>query len=187
MPLDRVLGLDSTTGLQGTAAFSLFGSRQLFADQLDNPNSSDWVVNALAPAVADPTNNGLTVRQFDDTTEQGISFEVLVPAEATNVRITIVGRAQTAPGGAVNVVMAVYNRGIPNNAALESWSSKTSIGTFAIPTNVNRQYFVSTIALSTITVTGGELTQFEITRDAANGSDTLTGNFLVDCIVVEFT
>ena len=50
---------------------------QFFSVQLENPNSADWAVNALAKAAADSNNAGLTIRAFDDTTEEGVGFQIL--------------------------------------------------------------------------------------------------------------
>ncbi|NIQ74032.1 MAG: hypothetical protein GWN80_00435, partial [Gammaproteobacteria bacterium] len=56
--LERVLTTSDLT--------SSFPEFQFFADQVENPVTADWTVNALAPAAADSNNSGLTVRLFDD-------------------------------------------------------------------------------------------------------------------------
>jgi len=158
-----------------------------YADQLDNPVNSDWTINALAPAVADSNNAGIVVRRFDDTTEEGVGFILTIPSGSTNIIIGIKSRAETAPGGASQIRPHLYNRGIPDNAAVQSWSSAQDMALIDLPTNENFQYDEETISLATIGATAGELTQFELTRHGADASDDLTGDWTVVEITVSFS
>lgn len=186
-------GTSANTKLGTTSASlqvlgSAFPKAHFYADQLDNPNSADWKINALAPAVADSNNSGLTSRLFDDTTEEGVGFIITVPADATNLKLSIKSRAETGPGAAKAVVPKIYNRGIPDNAAVEAWSAGTNLTAVDLPiTTEFFQYDTQTITLSSLGITVGELTQFEITRVGTDGSDTLTGDWALLEIIVEFT
>ena len=153
-------------------AFRLF-----YADQLDNPINADWAVNALAPAVADSNNNGLTVRAFDDTSEEGVGFVLRVPVGATNIVLLLKARAETAPGGAVGVVPKLYVRELPDDGAIEAWSAGVDLTALAIPTNENFQYDSQTITLASLSITAGNLVHFELTRNPAAGGDDLVGDW----------
>jgi hypothetical protein len=148
-----------------------------FADQLDSPNNADWAINALAPAQQDANNNALTVRGFNDTTEQGVGFLLFIPSSCTNISFEFVGRAATAPGTAKQVAMRVYTREISDNVAVPSWSSSTEFNMLTIPTNSFFNYYNEIISLATLGLTAGNIVQFEITRNASAGSDTLNGNW----------
>jgi hypothetical protein len=160
---------------------------QFFADQLENPNNADWTVNALAPASADSNNAGLTVRLFDDTVEEGVGFTIEVPSGATNIVFDFVARAETAPGVVNTVGLDIYNRGIPDNAAVQAWSVATALTDIDIPTNEFFQEDTQSVALATLGVTAGETTQFELVRTLPGGGTDLTGDWDLLLMKVSFT
>lgn len=161
--------------------------RLFYADQLDNPNSADWAVNALAPVAADSNNSGLTVRLFDDTTEEGVGFSLSVPSGKTNLILRLKSRAETAPGATQTVKLNLYVREAADNTAVEAWSAATQLTDLSIPTNENFQYDSQTIALSTLSITAGNFVQFELTRDSTDVGDTLVGDWALLEISAEFT
>lgn len=159
-----------------------------FATSLDSPNNSDWVVNALAPSIADPTNSAITVRQFSNSTEQGVGLFVPVPVGATNVTFSFRGRAQTAPGAAAVVQPRLYRRALANNGAVGSWSAAFEFNNIAIPTNAFFQYASQTVTLAALGITPGLLYQFELTRRVTGVTGTnLAANFLLAELTIEFT
>jgi len=162
------------------------GVQAFYADQLDNPNNADWAVNALAPAVADSNNAALTNRLFDDTIEEGVGFISTPPSDITNIALSFKSRAEVGPLAARTVGLRLYNRGIPDNAAVEAWSTGT-LNDIDIPTNEFFQYDSQTIALATLGITAEELTQFELTRVNPAGGTELTGDWALAEILVEFT
>jgi hypothetical protein len=157
------------------------------ADQFDSPVNANWAVNALAPAAADTVNAAIVVRRFDDTTEEGVGGLLTVPPGAVNATFYFKWRAQTAPGAAAGVVLTYYTRSIPDNAAVGAWSAAVNFTTLSVPTNTNFQYDSQTISLATLGWTAGTLRQFEITRRGAQAGDTLTGDFCLAEMIVEFT
>lgn len=161
--------------------------KQFYADQLDSPVNADFVVNALAPAAADATNAALTVRLFDDTAEEGVAWILRPPSTATNIVLTFVGRAATAPGAARTVGLKLYKRDIADNAAVAAWSAGTALTDIDITTNAFFQYDTQTIALSTLSITAGRETQFEMTRVNPVGGTELVGDWALLKIGVEFT
>jgi len=165
----------------------VFPEFQFFADQLENPVNADWTVNALAPAVADSNNAGLSVRLFDDTTEEGVGFTIEVPANATNIVFDFVARAETAPGIVNTVGLDIYNRGIPDNAAVQAWSSATALADLDIPTNEFFQEDSESVSLATLGVTAGETTQFELVRTLPGAGTDLTGDWDLLLVKVSFT
>ena len=160
---------------------------QLFADRLDNPITSDWKVNALAPAAAGTTNTAFTVRKFDDTAEEGVGFTIETSSTAINLIINFRGRAETAPGVARQVILKLYNRDVPDNAVIPAWSAGVTLTAIDIPTNAYYQYDTQTIALSTLGITAGRVVQFELTRNGADGGDTLVGDWNLLEIKVTFS
>jgi hypothetical protein len=160
------------------ATISNLRTYTFYADQLDNPTSSDWSVNALAPATNDPTNGALVVRAFDDTAEEGVGFTLSVPANATNISFSFKGRPNTAPSSAQGVVLRLHRRLIPNNAAVSAWTI-TTLNTLSMPANIFYQYFTQTFTLSALGITAGSVVHFELTRNGAATADTLSGDFLM--------
>lgn len=164
-----------------------FHDFHFFADQLDSPNSADWAINALAPLSADSNNNGLPVRLFDDTTEEGIGLLVKIPEDATNIIIDLISRAETAPGDPDNVQPRIYVREFPDNAAPESWSSGLNMTIIVMPANENWQYDSQEISLSTLGLVAGRIAQFELTRYNSGVSDNLSGDWTLLQIKISFS
>jgi hypothetical protein len=151
--------------------------RQFYADQFENPITSNWVVNALAPASADSVNSVLHVRRFDDTTNEGVGFAAHVPASVTNMNFLFMSRAQTAPGTTKAVRPNIYYREIADNAAVSSWSAAKVLTDISIPTNANFQRDTDVQTLSTLGLTADKVYQFELVREATSASDTLVGDW----------
>lgn len=157
---------------------------QFFADQMDPPINADWIVNALAPAVADNTNNALTIRAHDDTIEEGIGIPFSIPLGTTRVKVVQISKAKTAPGGVRTVGRKWYYRKIPDNAAVSgTWAGAGDgskvLDDVDIPTNVFLQTDsqVLTFASFSPALVAGENYQFEFTRVAPAGGTDLTGDW----------
>lgn len=157
--------------------------KDFFADSLLSPNNANWAVNALATLAADSLNNSLSVRQFDDTTEEGTGFSLVIPPNASNIIISFISRAQTAPGAATTVLPRLYMREIIDNTTVGAWSAAFAMTALDIPTNTRFQYDTQIIPLSTLSLTAGRLVQFELTRNPADG---LTGDWNLVEIKVDF-
>jgi len=163
-----------------------FGTFEFYADQVMNPNNADWVVNSLAPAVADSNNAGLTVRAFSDSTPEGFGMIFIAPLGANQIVIEEVSRPDATPGGAVTVARSIYNRGIPDNLVVEGWTAATDLTDIAFTTNEFFQYDTQTIDFSTLGITAGEVTVLEYVRDTADAGDTLSGDFNVLLVKISF-
>lgn len=158
---------------------------KFFSDQFEFPNNSDWAVNSLAGSAADTNNAALSVRRFDDTTEQGVGFTIYIPAGATNIILKPISRAETAPGGTRTVGLKLYDRGMPST--VDSWSSGFSMDDIDIPANEQWQYDTETIAISSLTCSAGEVAQFELTRVNPQAGTELSGDWTLLGLMVEFS
>ncbi len=176
------------TDLVGAAGATTFPTLVFMADQLSNPVNADWVVNALAPAVADSNNAGLTVRLFDSDIEEGVGLEFLVPA-ATNILITTVARAESTPAGAVVAKMRAYKRGIPKvtPATVPAFGTAVNLNDIDLLADEFFNYDQTTLTFAALGLTAGEITQLEITRNAADGGDNLLSDLALLAIIVEFS
>ena len=158
-----------------------------FADQFDNPNNSDWAVNSLAKATKDTNNNAVTVRAFDDTTEEGVGFSIEIPASAENIVIELRSKAETAPATAKQVVHKLYLREFPDNVAEEAWSSGTEMNPIDIPTNEFLQYDTQIFTLASLELVAGRVVQIELTRNPGSASDTLVDDWNLVAVKVSFS
>ena len=157
------------------------------AKDFDNPNNANWDVNALAPAVADSVNNALTVRAFDDTIVEGIGGQFILPT-ATNVVLSFVGRAQTAPPAARAVRMSLRFRKIPDNALVAVPPFMTfNLVEFDIPTNAFFQFDSQTITFAALAWAAGEMIQFELVRVVTVVGTNLVGDYNLLRMNVSFT
>lgn len=185
------IAIDSDTLLYGPLSIdenivksSLF---LFYADTLDNPISSDWAVNDLAPLSRDNQNPSLYVRKFDDSDEEGVGWSISIPYDVSNITLTFKSRAATAPGSSQSVALNLYYRTVPDNGAVASWSSAYGLSSISIPTNNYYQYDEQTIALSTLGLTAGDLIRWELTRDGNSVSDTLSGDWWLIELGVAFS
>jgi len=191
----RSFGSSTRRASELYCVYSVFDRRLFYADQLDNPVNANWIVNALAPVEADPTNAALPIRAFDDTTEEGIGFILSIPSGVTKMRIYLKGRARTAPGAARTVGVKLYYRQIYDNAAVSTTWAGTNDGSkvladIDIPTNAFFQYDSQTLDLITDfapDVILGKLYQFELTRINPTAGTELVGDWLPIEIMVEFS
>lgn len=181
-------GIQGETGIQGVTGLDASGTTSRFVFQaadFDNPSNSDWVVNSLAPASADSNNAAVTVRRFDDTTEEGVGFMVTIPLSTQSLKFYFKSRAESSPGSTQSVVPRFYYRDLNNNEAVGSWVTGADFNALSFPTNENWQYDDQTLTLGTLGLTGGELVQFELIRDVGNGSDDLSGDWTLGELIIE--
>jgi hypothetical protein len=163
----------STSGSVATVTSSIPLQKYGYsATALESPNNSDWAVNLMARVTNDATYPSLLVRSFTTGSENGVGFYNTVPSGATQVTFNFKGRAATAPGSASTVILRLFSRNIPNNAAVGTWSAGTTLTTINIPTNAFYQYSSVTVSLASLGLTAGNFYEFELTR---NGG-TLTGS-----------
>ena len=165
----------------------MFPKFHFYADQFDNPDDADWALatDLSAPAVADSINAGLTVRRFDDTVEEGVGFPLRVPTGAVNIKFTFMSRAQASGGG--NVVPKIYEREIQDAGAPTAFSTGNDLTALVFGTNTNFNEDTETVTLASLGLAAGQIHQIELTRNVGAGGDTLTGDWDLFEIVVEFT
>lgn len=158
------------------------------AIDLLSPLDADWPVAANAALALDTNDPTITVRRFDDTVEEGVGLNpFLVPAGAVNVTLHFVSRAETAPAAARTVGVQVYERALPDNAAVTAWSAGTQLDDIAIPTNENFQYDSQTLALAALGLAAGQVHQLEITRVAPTAGTDLEGDWDLALLRLEFS
>ena len=163
-----------------------------FATSLDTPTTSDWAINAFAPSVVDPTFSSLTARQFSNTTEQGVGLLISIPTGATSATFRFRGRPQTSIAGATNVVgMRVYARAVTGTmtAGAGGWQAVKEIGEMPVPaSSVAIVSSAFTISLATLSLTSGNLYQFELTRRVSGTTGTnIATNYLLYEVSVELS
>jgi hypothetical protein len=156
------------------------------AAAFDNPNSADWAVNALAPAGADPSNAGLIVRAFDDTAEEGVGNFIEIPSGALNLHLEVKYRAASSPGSLKGIVPKLYFRRIQDGSATGAWNAGITMSRFEM-SDATWTYGTLSDSLSTLGMVAGNLYQIEYTRNGADGSDDLAGDFLVLYLTIRFS
>ena len=179
-------GLTATNAGGGVATVNTNSAQVIrylsyFSASFESPNNSDWFVNALAPAIADPANAAISVRQFSNTTSAGVGCYVPIPTGATNIIFTYRGRAQTAPTSAGTLQFYVYFRGLLPGAATSSWSVGV-LPQVSLPASTVWNYYTANLALSRFGLVAGDLYQFELVRNTA-----VAGNPAVNFLLAELT
>jgi hypothetical protein len=170
------------------SASTAFAEYFYYATDFLNPNNADWDISVLAPAVADSNNAALTVRLYDDTTEEAVGMFFRLPTGATNIVLDFVSRAETAPGGAVAAKPAIEFRTIDDNGAVQSppWTTLT-LNDIDLPANENFQHDSQSITLVSLGLTAGEYVQMELKRVPTHPNDDLVGDWALLSCRVSFT
>lgn len=167
------------------AVFPIF---EFGVDDLLDPDSSDWEFNPGVALLADDTNNNaIRVRLFDDTVEESVGWQLTVPAGAASIEVQFKGRAETAPAGTRQVRFNLANRGIPDNAVVESPWAQINLANIDLPTNEFFQYDSAIFALASLGIVAGDLHQFQLTRRSVITGTELTGDYALASIRVVFT
>lgn len=156
-----------------------------YSADFENPDSSDWKVNALAPAAADSNNAALMIRLFDDTTVEGVGGYYDVPAGTASLKFHFITRAESTPGGSVSAVPVLHTRQINNGASIGGWSDGYEFAALDYGTNENWVYDTETIAITGLNVDASETFQFELVRSGADASDDLSGDWTLLALGVE--
>jgi len=157
------------------------------AATFDNPNNTNWVINALAPVTVDGTNNSLSVRAFDDTVEEGVGLTVYVPPSSSTLTFNFTYRCATAPATSRAVALSLYYKVINLNAAVGAWSARLAVANVSTSTNAFYQVLQVSLDLATLGITPGNTYQFELTRNSPSATDTLAGDFLLLNTLLSFT
>lgn len=176
----------------GTTTVSIGARFTNYANSFDTPNNADWIINAFAPTITDPTNPGVNVRSFSNTIEVGVGFTVSIPAGATVATYRIRGRAAAAIAGTTNVVQyRIYFRSLGNlsgTAGVGAWVGPLDLTNILIPANnVFFQSYVMSGTLASAGLIAGQSYQFELTRRVAPATGTqLSAAFLLAETTIEF-
>jgi hypothetical protein len=156
------------------------------ADEFDNPNNSDWAVNALARASKDTLSAGITVRRFDDATEEGVGRAIWIPSGIVNVTLRFFHRAQAAGGG--NVLASIRAReGLVAGGAMTAWSSPVNLTAFVFGANTDWIYDSETVTIASLNLVADAWNQIEMTRDTADAGDTLVGDWTLRALQLELS
>lgn len=165
----------STVAEQIAFLTDLQNRRLFYADQLDLPVNSNWAVNALAPPVADSLNPGLTVSRFDDTTEEGVGWIYRAPLSTANLTLSMLSRPEAAGGG--DVIPRLYLREVTPGGTTGAWSAGLDLTALTFPATTNWLESSQTLTFGALGITAGRTYQFELTRNAPAGGDTLVGDW----------
>ena len=161
-------------------------STLLLSEQCDSPNNVNWKVAAVAPIVMDDLNNAIAVRGFNDSTEQGIGFTLMVPDYAGSIKFNFTSRAKVAPGTVKNVVPKLYFREIADAVAVGTWSTGLDLTALVMPTSTNFVVDTQTIAFATLGNGKNRIVQFELTRKVAGVTDNLPSDWYLLSLEVMF-
>lgn len=187
----NVIGALSATGAGSVAtvqsAVTAIRNFTYVATSFDSPNNADWTVNALAPTIADPVNNGISVRQFINTSNTGVGFTFIIPTTASNISFTYQGRSQVAAAGTLQ--FEAFLRTIINSVtpgAPSAWSAALPLTSQAIAANTNYISYNTTVSVAAAGLVVGNTYQVEFVRNTAVAGN-LAQNWLLQNLTVSFT
>jgi len=178
-----VTGPTGPIGAQGPTGAVPGRPLTFFSADFDSPNSSDWAVPTLAPAVADSVAPALSVRRFDDTISEGVGFQALIPTFSTVILTEAIARPEQFPSQGPKVVApAVYYRNSPlDGSAIGAWNRKqlaqATMATGATGFQKLPSQLLSLAADFSPAVSPGYLYQFEYARTAPTQASNLVGDF----------
>lgn len=167
-------GVQGAKGNPGATSSVLTLLTSLYADQLDTPNTADWVISVSADSAPDSLNDALPVRLFDASVEEGVGFLLRPPDSTGSLTLKFQSRAQLTGGG--NVVYRIYTREIQDGAAVSAWSAAFDLSVFAFVANTSWQENTEVVTMAALGLTAGKLYQFEITRKVTGVASPLAGD-----------
>ena len=167
---------DVTITLDGNSALkaNLTGAEHKIVLQPSSFNTpiSGYAVNEFASM---HTVDGLPVRLFSSTIEQGVGFgPFTTPTTKTSLSLTFHWSATDDPGASKGVVWRLYHRMKNADAILGSWSSGLDLSA-QYTTNLNQKIFSQTVTFASLGSTPGDTVQFELTRSVLSVEDDLEG------------
>jgi hypothetical protein len=155
-------------------------------DEMRDPKGSA-PVGPKAEIIDDSTFQEVRVARFDDGNREGVTWQLTIPSGKTSMTLLIKGKARNLPAGTVGVVMGMYVRRLPDDAAVPAWSALTTFATLSVPADLEFHYYTRTVTLASLGAVAGELHVFEFIRDAPNVADTLVNDFAVAEIIQTFS
>lgn len=159
--------------------------QQFAAPDFDDPGT-DWAVTIAAALAADNVNAAVLVRRFDDKTQEGVGWSVLIPSTATQVRFTFMSKALSSPSAPNRTVgLALKKREVPDNASLGAWASST-LTDLTITQDVYFHKATQTITLSTLSLTADRVYQLELVRQNPSAGTALVGDWCLMLLLVEW-
>jgi hypothetical protein len=171
--------IDAAVDTAVSVALDAHGDFQYDADNLLLPAGADWLFTTPAGGpVADTNNGALRVLLLDDTVTEGFGWQHVIPDGATSFTIDLIHRAETAPAGTRQVGTQLAVRQVPDNAIVQTPFAQINTGDLDLPANEFFQYDQFAFTLAFFGLTAGELTQWQIGRDSAAGTN-LTGDWAV--------
>jgi hypothetical protein len=167
-----------------------------YANDFDNPVTTDWAAPTLAPAAADTIRSAITVRLFDATQEEGVGFYLTIPSGSVNMTLEPRARPQNAPSPGARVVgNRLYYRQIPGGIGPTSTWSQRQLNNMTMPSGVTSYSYkpAETIPLAggggfSPGVSPGTLYGFEFTRTTPTpGASNLPSDWNLVELIVTFT
>lgn len=155
------------------------------APDFDDPGA-DWATTVPAGMAADTINAAILLRRFDDTTDEGVGWTVLIPVGVTQVKLTFISKPISSPSAPDRTVgIAFKSREIPHNGGLGGWTS-TALSNLNIPQNVFPQRQSITVTLAALSLTADHVYQIELTRQNPSSGTELVGDWGLIYLVVEW-
>jgi hypothetical protein len=140
----------------------------------------DYPASNPAPLDTDSGANGTIKRQlFDDTTDESVIGQFRVPSNInTSGTVTFKLWGYPTTAAADDVVFDFKHSAAGND---DSWDGAFTTESSGAKTCINTQddisYFTWTETVSNLAWSANDFCRFQLTRDANNGSDDLTGDF----------
>lgn len=136
-------------------------------------------VHMLKSSASAPTWHGL-VADFDASTKEWLHFNAVVPPNyASGLTAKAKGYMVSAASG--NVVLegrvAAQTPGDSSSAAAKAYASANTSSATAVPGTAGHPFEVSWALTNDDSAAPGDVLWFGLARDAANGSDTATGDW----------
>jgi hypothetical protein len=142
----------------------------------------DWLTPVTAAIAADSVNAALVTAQFVDALNSAVGFQAFVPTTAAMLDLTIISRAEVAPGAPSGPAVRLDTRVVRSNAAVGPWTTSAS-PVVPIPANAFWQYSNLQQSLALSSLVPGRVHQFQLVRTAP---DALAGQWNVLAVLIGF-
>lgn len=180
-------GPAGAAGGSGGAGIATY-TYQYFAQYFDDPGASGWAKNAAAALIADPRDGSIQVRRMTQGTEMGVGFMLMPPPGVSNISLTVMGWAASSPGASRTVGFKVYNRRLAPGLTRGPWSSVATLNDINLQDlSGNYQTSVLNVGATGVSLTLGQVHQFELTRSTPQGVSNMLQDFHLQGVIVAFS
>lgn len=182
MELDKIL----TNWVCPVLDNEIIKSYEFTVDEFKITNNNNWPVSAPALIEKDESDKTMFLAKFDDTTEEGVGFNIRTPNTFEEIQFIINYKAQTDNITSKPVSFNLYIKELPNSDMPTEWQQIPLGSSVIAPGNNNWQVFNKKFNKSFLGIAENKKLLCQMTRNAGSEDDALVGDLVINSLEINF-